>query len=64
MKEYALYKGEALLCVGTAREIAQDQGVSVDTIRYYGTPAYKRRRRGPGANKNRRALVPLEEDDE
>lgn len=43
VKEYALYKGEELLAIGTKREIAEQLGVSVNTVSYYGTPVYARR---------------------
>lgn len=42
-KEFALYKGEKLLAMGTKREIAEQLGVSASTIGYYGTPVYARR---------------------
>lgn len=42
-KEYALYKGEELIAMGTKREIAEQLGVSASTIGYYGTPVYARR---------------------
>lgn len=42
-KEYALYKGEELIAMGTKREIAEQLGVSVNTVSYYGTPVYARR---------------------
>lgn len=32
VKEYALYKGEELLAMGTKREIAEQLGVSAGTI--------------------------------
>lgn len=37
-KEYALYKGEELLAMGTKREIAEQLGVSINSISHYGTP--------------------------
>lgn len=43
MKEYALYKGEDLLEIGTIKEIATRQNVKYDTIRFYGTSIYKKR---------------------
>lgn len=43
VKEYALYKGEELLAMGTKREIAEQLGVSPSTVGYYGTPVYARR---------------------
>lgn len=43
VKEYALYKGDELLAMGTKREIVAQLGVSASTIGYYGTPVYARR---------------------
>lgn len=51
VKEYALYKGDELLAMGTKREIAEQLGVSVNTVSYYGTPVYARR---TNDNKGRR----------
>lgn len=42
-KEFALYKGEELIVMGTKKEIAEQLGVSASTIGYYGTPVYARR---------------------
>ena len=42
-KTYALYKGDKLLGIGTAQELAELTGVSVGTIHYYNTPTYQRR---------------------
>lgn len=42
-KEFALYKGEELIAMGTKREIAEQLGVSPSTVSYYGTPVYARR---------------------
>lgn len=53
-KEYALYKGEELLAIGTKREIAEQLGVSASTIGYYGTPVYARR-----TSENGRRLVEI-----
>lgn len=54
VKEYALYKGEKLLAMGTKREIAEQLGVSPITVGYYGTPVYARR-----TSENGRRLVEL-----
>lgn len=53
-KEFALYKGDELIAMGTKREIAEQLGVSASTIGYYGTPAYARR-----TSDNGRRLVKL-----
>ena len=62
MKEYALYKGDNLLCIGTAKEIAKEQNVLVDTVMFYGTPTYKNRVKKRKNNRNSRILIELEED--
>jgi hypothetical protein len=41
--DYAVYKGEELLCIGTIKECAEHLGVKRETIRYYTYPAYMRR---------------------
>lgn len=58
MSEYALYKGDTLIAIGTVREIAEQTGLSVHTIRYYGTPSY--RKRAPGHHNT--ILIKLEDD--
>lgn len=42
-KEYALYKGEELIAMGTKKEIAEQLGISPSTVGYYSTPVYARR---------------------
>jgi DNA-binding CsgD family transcriptional regulator len=53
--EYALYKGDELLAIGTVREIADQVGVTEKTVIHYGTPTYKKR-----TSENARRLVRLE----
>ena len=43
MYEYAMYKGDELLHIGTIDEIAKAHGVLKETIRFYATPTYQRR---------------------
>ncbi|MCK3935693.1 hypothetical protein HCC45_05025 [Streptococcus suis] len=40
-KEYALYKGDKLLAIGTAKELAERFGVKVSTIHFYKSPTYQ-----------------------
>ena len=54
MKIYALYKGDELLATGTIVQIAYKMGVSIKTIKFYGTPTYKKRNK-----KNFRELVEI-----
>lgn len=56
-KEYALYKGDDLLAMGTAREIAKELGISPSTVQFYGTPSYRKRSK----SNNTRTLVILNE---
>lgn len=60
MQEYALYKGDELLSIGTIRKIAKEMGVKRDTIAYYKTPTYK----GRTSEEKGRRLVSLEDEKE
>lgn len=42
MKEYAIYKGEELLAIGTAQECAEELGVTDKYIYWLATPTAKR----------------------
>ena len=54
-KEYALYKGEELLGMGTIRELAGRFNVKITTLYYYRTPTHLRRT----SNEHGRRLVEL-----
>ena len=56
VKEYALYKGEECLAIGTIKEIAEKMKVNYETIYFYTMPIYKRRSK---KSKNRRVMVQL-----
>lgn len=55
MKEYALYKGDEFICMGTPEYIAEYTGIKVASIRYLLTPSYQKR-----ASKNSRVLVAVD----
>ena len=40
---YVLYDGDEVIGIGTARELAKQRGVTVNTIRRYATPSYHKR---------------------
>ncbi|HEM4671115.1 TPA: hypothetical protein U1Z92_000475 [Streptococcus suis] len=42
-KEHAFNKGDNLLAIGTAKELADKFGVKVSTIHFYKSPAYIKR---------------------
>lgn len=43
MTEYAVYKGEEFIMIGTAKECAEETGVSEKSIRWLSTPTAKKR---------------------
>lgn len=47
-REYAIYKGDEFIMIGTARECAERIGVKPDSIRFYSSPVYRRRMRENG----------------
>lgn len=57
MKEYALYKGEECLAIGTIQEIAEQMNVKYRTIYFYTMPTYKKR---CGKSKNRLTMICLD----
>lgn len=62
--EYALYKGEQLLYIGTIKEIAEQKGVLPKSLHFYKTPSYKKRLANRKRTKNYITLVKLEDDEE
>lgn len=56
-KEYALYKGDSILSIGTKKEIAEELQLKCETISFYSSPTYKNR----GKGKNRKILIKLDE---
>ena len=59
IKEYALYKGDKFLMIGTIDEIAKAYNIKPDTVKFYGTPTYKKRRQN---SEDYLILVDIEDD--
>ena len=57
--DYALYKGDTLLIIGTVEEISKELKIKEQTVTFYRSPAYKKR---TTENKGRR-LVKLDNDE-
>ena len=57
MKEYALYKGEKCLAIGTIKHIAEQMKVKYKTIYFYTMPTYKKRCKN---SKNRLTMICLD----
>ncbi|MPQ22191.1 hypothetical protein CKN82_11280 [Carnobacterium divergens] len=58
--EYAVYKGDELLGIGTAKELSERLKVKVETIKFYSTASYQKRIKKE--NHNRLISVKLEDD--
>ncbi|MGP6139598.1 hypothetical protein [Jeotgalibaca sp. A127] len=56
--EYAVYKGDKLLVIGTKEECAERLNVKTSTILFYTSDIYQRRGNG---SKNRRIAIRLED---
>lgn len=55
--QYALYKGEKLVGIGTKKELAELLKVRVETITFYTTPTHRKR------CKNGYCVVKIEEEE-
>ncbi|QNG60370.1 hypothetical protein H4O14_02250 [Bacillus sp. PAMC26568] len=62
MKEYAVYKGDTFICIGTVEECANYLDVSPQTIRFYLSPAYKKRIAKRGETSNSLTVIKIEDD--
>lgn len=62
-KEYALYKGEDILAIGTLAEIAKKENVKKSTLYFYKTKSYKDRL-SKRKTRNPRILIELEDYDD
>ncbi|SET01143.1 hypothetical protein SAMN05421676_102338 [Salinibacillus kushneri] len=43
-KEYAVYRGEEVICIGTEQECAAKMGIKLLSFRHYTMPSYKKLR--------------------
>jgi len=59
MNEYAIYKGDEMLAMGTLQECAAKLNIKPESIMYYKTPTYQKRTN----EKTGRRLVVLKEED-
>lgn len=57
--DFAIYKGDEMLSLGTIKEIADELNVKEETIKYYMTPVYKGRL-AERNSKNAREIVTLD----
>jgi hypothetical protein len=63
MSEYAVYKGDELIAIGTYKELAEKFNVKIETVQFWSTSANKRRlasRRG--GNSNGKLAIRIEDE--
>ena len=63
-QQYAMYKGENLLAIGTLEELSAIRCVKVESIRFYLTQAYRNKLARRKRNTNAIELVLLEKEDD
>lgn len=63
-KDYAVYKGDELLVIGTKEECAATLGVKPETISWMASPAAKRRLAERGDPDDAMTAIVIEDDDE
>ena len=61
--QYAMYKGEECLAIGSAKEICEEMGISIKTFWHYRTGAYKKRIANRKA-RNYRTIIRIDTEDE
>lgn len=62
--EYAVYKGEDLVAMGTAFECAVELGVQPATIQFYSRPVHHRRAKARKNPEKAVVAIRMERDDE
>lgn len=58
-RDYAVYRGDEFVTVGTQAEVARELGVKPDTIYFWSTPTYNKR-----LKKDSKALVSIRLEDD
>lgn len=58
--DYALYKGDMFVSLGSIKEIAKEMGLKEATVKFYASPSYQKR--VPAGNGY--ILIKIEEDEE
>ena len=64
MAEYVLYKGEEVIGIGTAKELAKQHGINEQTVRFYATPSHMRRVENSVDPEDRIIAVKVDDEEE
>lgn len=62
--EYAVYRGDEFVCLGTYKECAAHLGISPETVRFYGSPAHLKRSENNKFEKDFIVVIRIEEDED
>ncbi|MGL4774513.1 MAG: hypothetical protein ACRC2K_13210 [Clostridium sp.] len=63
MREYAFYRGDEFVDIGTYKELSKKLGIKIETLQFYATSTYRKRMEKRGAI-NYRIMVPLDDIEE
>lgn len=61
--DYALYKGDELIGIGTLEELASQHGVKRNTMYFYSMPAYQRRYTSKKLSNRRLIAIKLDQEE-
>lgn len=61
--EYAMYKGDDLLCIGTREEICKQMGIKRKTFAFYRSNYYKNQRETRFGNDRRKIIIRVDGKD-
>ena len=59
-KEYALYRGEEFIDIGTSKELAEKLNITVKSVQWYAS--CNRWKNTVNGRKNRITIIPLDDD--
>jgi hypothetical protein len=62
--EYAVYKGDSFICMGTVKECAEHMNVLPDTVKFYTTPSYEKRIEKRKKARNYITVIKLDDEGE
>ena len=63
LPEYAVYKGDEFICIGTKQELAKRFNVSINTVRFWSSSANHRRiARRKGGNSQGKLAIRIEDE--
>lgn len=62
--DYALYRGDNLIIIGTAEELAKEMEIKVSSVKWYLTPSCKKRMDKMKNKDNAVVIIKIEDEEE